>query len=89
MVRSGILGGLGHSDSRVEFGSCVFGHLERGMAKSGKRGHRTGWGHPNSHIRFVPAIGRGSFVSDGVKSSKILELGSVDTIPVPTRGKIR
>ena len=53
MVRSGILGGLGHSDSRVEFGSSVFGHLERGMAKSGKRGHRTGWGHSNhSHIRF-------------------------------------
>jgi hypothetical protein len=55
-VRGGILGGLGHSDSRVEFGSCVFGHLERGMAKSGKRGHRTGWGHPNSHIRFVTVI---------------------------------
>ena len=53
MVRSGVLGGLGHSDSRVEFGSCVFGHLERGIAKGGKRGHRTGWGHPNSHsIRF-------------------------------------
>jgi hypothetical protein len=51
-VRDGILGGLGHSDSRVEFGSCVFGHLECGMAKSGKRGHRTGWGHPKSHIRF-------------------------------------
>jgi hypothetical protein len=35
MVRSGVLGGLGHSGSRVKFGSCVFGHLERGMAKGG------------------------------------------------------
>jgi hypothetical protein len=75
MVRSGELGGLGHSDSRVEFGSCVFGHLESGMAKGGKRGHRTGWGHPNSqsvifcHSKSVSSIiGHGTGLGTSYRS---------------------
>jgi hypothetical protein len=68
MVCSGELGGLGHSDSRVEFGSCVFGRLERGMAKGGKRGHTTGWGHPNtSHsIRFRHSNSVSSIIGHGI-----------------------
>ena len=56
MVRSGELGGLGHSDSRVEFGSCVFGHLECGMAKSGKRGQRAGGVTPIFILDFVTVV---------------------------------
>ena len=44
MVRSGILGGSGHSNFRSEFGSGVFGYSERRRAHSGKVvGHGSGW----------------------------------------------
>ena len=53
MVRSGILGGSGHSNFRSEFGSGVFGYSERRRAHSGKVvGHGSGWSHTNSHIGF-------------------------------------
>jgi hypothetical protein len=68
MVRSGILGGSGHSNIRSEFGSGVFGHLKRQRARtsSGKvLGHGTGWSHPNSHIGFRHSTSVSSKIGHG------------------------